>query len=282
MSINRPVLKYNGGKFLLAPWITSFFPEHDTFVDGFGGAANVLLQKSRSRVEYYFDLDSEVTNFMQILGRRDSAKELIRRIRWTPYAREVFEMSISNPLEDPIDRALQFCAKCWMNMGQNRSSSGSFRTHGNLDKSGGYIPARLWTDLSPYYQAATRLRGVVIENRSFLEVASGLDRPNTLFFLDPPYLGSVRGSGDLYTHEMKSAIEHESLLNLILSLNGMVIICGYPSDLYASKLESQGWKKVTRETRDNKRRERIEALWLNPLVQQRLAEREPELFEVGV
>ncbi len=34
--ISRPVLKYNGGKFLLTPWILEHFPDHDTYVDGFG------------------------------------------------------------------------------------------------------------------------------------------------------------------------------------------------------------------------------------------------------
>lgn len=276
--IARPVLKYNGGKFLLAPWILEYFPEHDTYVDGFGGAANVLLQKPRTRVEYYFDLDQEVTNFIQTLGNRNTAKELIRRIRWTPYARDVFEWSLSKPAEDSIDRALQFCAKCWMNIGQNRSSSGSFRTHGNLDKSGGYIPARLWTDLKPYYKAAERLRGVVIETKSFLEVGERLSRPKTLFFLDPPYLGSVRGSGDLYTHEMKLEIEHENLINMVLTLDGMAIICGYPSDLYTDRLESKGWIRKEKTARDNKKRERTEAIWLNPLVQEKLAEKKPRLF----
>lgn len=277
--ITRPVLKYNGGKFLLAPWILSYFPEHDTFVDGFGGAANVLLQKPRSRAEYYFDLDDDVTNFMQTLGNRNTATELIRRIRWTPYARDVFEWSLSKPVEDEIDRALQFCAKCWMGLGQKKQGTGTFRVSGNLDKSGGHIPAKLWSDLKSYYQAAERLRGVVIESKSFFDVAEKLARPNTLFFLDPPYLGAVRGSGNLYTHEMKSAIEHERLLKLILGLDGMVIICGYPSDLYSSTLETNGWVMKTKQTRDNKRRERTEAIWLNPLCVAKLEEKLPRLFE---
>ncbi|PJZ51590.1 DNA adenine methylase [Leptospira adleri] len=278
--ITRPPLKYNGGKFLLGPWIQSYFPTHDVYVDGFGGAANVLLQKEPARAEYYFDLDSEVTNFMAMLGNRDTAKELIRRIKWTPYSREIHEWAVSKnkPEETSIDRALKFCAKCWMNIGQNRSSRGSFRVHGNLDRSGGYIPARLWSDIQPYYQAASRLRGVVIENKSFLKIADQLDSPNTLFYLDPPYLGSVRGSGDLYTHEMKSVIEHENLLNLIVSLKGMVVISGYPSDLYANRLETKGWIRKEKATRDNKRRERTEAIWLNPLCVSRLEENEPKLF----
>jgi len=81
----RPALRYYGGKWKLAPWIISHFPEHQNYVEPCGGAASVLLQKPRSPLETYNDLDGNVVNFFRVL--RDQPDELIRKIRLTPWAR---------------------------------------------------------------------------------------------------------------------------------------------------------------------------------------------------
>ena len=33
----RPIVRYHGGKWLLAPWIISYFPAHRVYVEPYGG-----------------------------------------------------------------------------------------------------------------------------------------------------------------------------------------------------------------------------------------------------
>ena len=82
----RPVLRYHGGKWLLAPWIIQHFPAHRTYIEPFGGGASVLLRKPRVYSELYNDLDGDVVNLFRVL-RSDRAGELVQLLRLTPFAR---------------------------------------------------------------------------------------------------------------------------------------------------------------------------------------------------
>ena len=84
----RPLLRYHGGKWLLAPWIISHFPAHRVYVEPFGGAASVLIRKERSYAEVYNDLDSEVVNLFRVL--RAQPDDLVHAIELTPFARDEF------------------------------------------------------------------------------------------------------------------------------------------------------------------------------------------------
>src|ERR1700749_1527418 len=89
--ITRPVLRYHGGKFLLAPWIASHFPTHRVYVEPFSGGASVLMRKERSYAEVYNDTWGIVVNVFRVLRNPEQAARLEELLRLTPFAREEFE-----------------------------------------------------------------------------------------------------------------------------------------------------------------------------------------------
>lgn len=190
--VSRPVLRYHGGKFRLAPWILSFFPPHRCYVEPFGGAASVLMQKERCAAECYNDLDSRVVNLFRVLRDPATAAELRRRVELTPYARAEFEWSYE-PAVDDIDDAHKLIVLSFMGQGSD-SSTRSCRTGFRSKLSDGRaFPAYEWASWAEAIPAFTeRLRGVLIENRDALEVIQRCDSPGTLIYADPPYCHETR------------------------------------------------------------------------------------------
>jgi DNA adenine methylase len=81
-----------------------------------------------------------------------------------------------------------------------------------------------------------RLRRVVILNKPALEVIQSPDSPNILYYLDPPHLPEVRAAPGIFgPYEMTEA-QHQELLDMIDGVQGMVMLSGYRSKLYDSRL----------------------------------------------
>lgn len=106
-AIGRPILRYHGGKWKLAPWVISHFPPHRNYVEPFGGGGSVLVRKPRTYGEVYNDLDAEVVNVFRCLQDPVTAERLRRRLSFTPFARSEFRLAYE-PAVDPVDAAAYY------------------------------------------------------------------------------------------------------------------------------------------------------------------------------
>jgi DNA adenine methylase len=263
--LTRPALRYHGAKWMLAPWILSHFPRHRVYVEPFGGSASVLLRKDRVHADIYNDLDGDLVTYFRILRDPIKAAQLIEAIRLTPFARDEFEEAYE-PTDCDLERCRRMVIRSFMGFGSDGTNllvKTGFRGNSNRSHT---TPAGDWRNLPPALEVVTeRLRGVVIENRSAAEVMRTHDKPKTLHYVDPPYLPETRSAatyraGHGYRHELTTE-DHEELLELLLDLEGMVVLSGYPADLYDDRLT--GWRVVDKETYADGARPRTERIWIN-------------------
>jgi DNA adenine methylase len=122
-------------------------------------------------------------------------------------------------------------------------------------------------------------RLVAIENRPALKLIASQDTPETLFYVDPPYVHSTRGSTNgerpKYRYEMTDA-DHRTLASVLQEARGMVVVSGYACDLYDVELYPS-WERREVETHADGARDRTEVLWLNPACSAALRRDRPQL-----
>ena len=95
----------------------------------------------------------------------------------------------------------------------------------------------------------------------FCELAAEWGPSDLLVYCDPPYLLETRSKKRIYRNEMSDS-DHLRLLNAITAISGPVLISGYWSELYASKLSK--WKCAKRFVMTRGGVKRKECLWSNP------------------
>ena len=256
--ISRPVLRWHGGKWKLAPKLVAMFPPHRVYVEPFGGAASVLLRKPKSYAEVYNDLDDDVVNLFRVL-RSDDADRLVNLLRLTPFASSEFFAAYVQT-EDPIERARRLVIRSFQGFGSNGvHKKTGFRS--NINRSG-TTPSHDWANYPDALSAIVqRLSGVCILNRDAKEVMVAHDGPETLHYVDPPYMmGTRRDTAADYAHELTDA-QHIELLGFLRGLRGKVVLSGYHSDTYQNLLAD--WSRVDIAALADGASKRTECVWMN-------------------
>lgn len=259
----RPPVKWHGGKHYLAARIVRLFPKHHTYVEPFGGAASVLLNKQPSPVEIYSDLDQRITRLFRVL--RDHGPEFQRRVTLTPYSELEF-LDAGDPAEDEIEQARRDFVRWRLSLG-GRGDAFSFTLHRvrrqMADVVSGYLSM-----IDEYLPLIVdRLRTVQIVCRPAVDVIRRWDSNETLFYCDPPYVHSTRqaNSRAVYGHEMTEDL-HCEVASCLNDCAGKVVLSGYPSELY-DDLFKDWWRLdydiANHAARGKKKDREQECLWLN-------------------
>jgi DNA adenine methylase len=258
-----PPITWFGSKSRYIKRITAHFPKHQAFVDVFGDSGAVLLGKKPSKVEVYNDLNHKLVNLFRVLSDPLKAKELARRLNATPYARQEFKGCL-NSIDSELDD-IELARKMLVIQRQSHGGHGQHWSYCVDNAAAGYSASvrKFHAGVERLGEISKRLRKVQIEDLPWEEMLKRYDGPDTLFYLDPPYIPETRVRGS-YEHEMSPA-DHENLVLQLQHLKGASILSGYKHPLY-EPLEQAGWKRVEFGTfayTSDSRSSRVECLWIS-------------------
>ena len=226
---------YVGGKTRLADWIIGQLPAHTVYAEPFGGSAAVLLNKPRSDIEVFNDLDGDIVQFFEVARTRpDELKQWVRR---TPYSEElhtewVADFYAGERPDDPVVRAGRFLFLRYTQYAAKYEGASGFRCDSPRSRS---TTSGVWAGVPDRIdEVCRRLQGVTIQHRHFSEVIEQHDDDDTVFYADPPYVGK---QGRYRVDDFS----HAELADSLAGVDGHAIVSytDPPEGLY------DGWSELT-------------------------------------
>jgi len=232
------IMQFPGGKSGEFKRIRSIMPDHKCWVEGFGGSGAMTLNKEPATVDVYNDLDSEIVNFFIVY--REAPERLVSYLDKIPYSYSAYEDfvdafygeanedrkddalpgdTLTNNLltsEDiapkHIKRAAIFFTLRYTQFGakyQGRSGFGRSKV-----QNGAETFANAKERLDEFVGCWDH---VTIENVSYEKLIDSYDGEETLFYFDPPYVGTEG-------YYRKSKFNHKKFCKRVKDIEGHFII----------------------------------------------------------
>ncbi len=215
----KSFIAWVGGKTLLAKKIIEEFPQDvERYVEVFGGGGSVLFAKDKhASLEIYNDANGELVNLFRCM--KYHRIELEREIDGCINSREVFQ-DIKVRLENgtgftDIQRAGMFFVKTKISFGADGRTFGCNKRNLSTDR---------------FKEISERLKNVVVENKDFENLIKVYDRPNALFYCDPPYHSTEKYYDVKFTEE-----DHLRLKNALEGIKGKFVL-SYNDDEFIREL----------------------------------------------
>ncbi len=229
----------------MTPYILPLIPPHTRYVEVFGGGLAVLIAKSPSKIEIVNDKNLMLVTFWRLLRDPETAARLRHALENTPYASKEFEESKDTWRDetlDPVERVRRWYVTIMQSYTREETRDSGWRRP-YQGQASHRVEQNIWANrIDRLAKITARLRRVALECMDFAELMPYYDTPDTLFFLDPPYMEETRSEQGNYEYEM-SPEQHQHLLDLANSTEAQVILTGYSSPMYEEALREPMWQR---------------------------------------
>lgn len=279
-----PPLKWHGGKFYLADWIISLMPPRGSYlhyVEPYFGGGSVLLRNNPEGIsEVANDLDRWLINFWNVIRDDKQFPEFAQQLHLHPFCedswriadnyvrtRDEYEIGEPSAWTFEVHKAIAFFIRCRQSLAGRMSGFTSVtkrRTRGGMN-----AEVSAWLScVEGLPEVHARMKRVLILNRPALEVIDSQDGPETLFYLDPPYLHETRVTTGEYGENEMSEEDHRQLLMACAEIKGRFLLSGYRSNLYDDFAKTYGWNRHEKVISNNASSAKVkprktECVWTN-------------------
>lgn len=242
--IIRTPITYYGGKQTMLTTIMPIIPPHRIYVEPFFGGGAVFFAKSPSYLEVINDSNNRLITFYEVM--RDRFDELNELITTTLHS-ETMYLKAKDIYNNRISGSeLEIAWSVWVltNMSFTGNINGGWKWCNGKpgSHSGRYIKKRS----NEFKQLHHRLSDVQISSRDALKVIIDRDTPDTFFYLDPPYPGTMQKHYSGYS--MKAFVE---LLEIIQHIKGKFLLSNFWSQTLKVYSINNDWD-VIRVTKQSK------------------------------
>lgn len=258
------LFQYPGGKSGQFKRIKGLMPQHECFVEGFGGSGVITLNKEPAEVDVYNDLDSELVHFFIVY--REAPERLAEWLEGVKYSYDTYEDFVTafygEANEEREEGALP---------GDTLSSNlvtGDDISYNHVRRAGiffflrytqfgakyhgrsGFGRSKVQNGATTFDNAKERLKEfsgcwdhVTIENVSYEKLVDTYDSPDTLYYFDPPYVGTEH-------HYRESDFSHTDFIETLRQIEGKFIVSydELPKELQEEIDERESWSKTVEES----------------------------------
>jgi DNA adenine methylase len=258
---HKPIVSYYGGKQKLVSKILPHFPQHTVYAEPFCGGATMLFAKpylhtgnNNNYREVINDVNDDLITMYRVA--KEQPEQFFARIDATLYsqsddkkARKILKERTSN---DPLDIAWAVYLQC--NMSFANCMFGGWGTS-----------VKNHNEAITFNNRKARLKAVLeriaqthISNEDALACLKRWDSPQTLFYIDPPYIDANQGHYAGYTRE-----DFTNLIDTLKNIKGSFVLSCYPNDVVPAD-----WTRVdfaaamSAAKRKDLDKKRTESIWI--------------------